>query len=563
MTNYYQNIPNLFFSKRFQQAPSKFLYFGASLVTVPRTAAERLLSTSPVQCTQHFVLFLPQVLIAATALLCLILCATAKDGRSHFLRVTSLALWGYVTALAALCFTWPEVTGLLFNLLFIHDLYGAVAKVVILVFSAVVLVATAGGYSRSQGIAADYVFIYCVALLGILLLIDTFDFLSVFLSYELTSIALYALAAKGPSSPYVVEAAAKYFILGSLASALMLLGISIVYGVTGTTNFLSLKCFFNNYENYDLCADIVANVLFTGERQLNFAYSSAVRLPLSVSVILIVLGILCKLAGAPFHMWALDVYDGVWVPVSAFFLTVVKLGIFFFFARVLHYLFYSFNDVWAPLLSCSGLFSLFFGSLGGLQQNKIKRLIAYSSLVNVGILLLLLSANTVESLSGFFLYLLLYVSTNTSLFCFVLSFVMALPGQRLVYITDLSLLRQTQPLTCGLFSLLIFSMAGLPPLGGFFGKYLMLTCIFSSGLYFTIPALLLVSLLSAFYYVRLVKIMFFDVQTSNQIAFVQNKVSWFVFCLSTGVLSSFFSGPHSGYSRLSCFLADAVQYPFL
>jgi NADH:ubiquinone oxidoreductase subunit 2 (subunit N) len=174
-----------------------------------------------------------------------------------------------------------------------------------------VLAVTAGSYSQSQRIAADYVVVYSLAVLGILLLIDTFDFLSVFLSYELTSIALYALAAKGPSSPYVVEAAAKYFILGSLASALMLLGISILYGITGTTNFLSLKVLFNNYENYNLCANKASYGLFTGDRRLTFGLNPAGRLPLAVAVIMIVLGVLCKLAGAPFHMWALDVYDGV------------------------------------------------------------------------------------------------------------------------------------------------------------------------------------------------------------------------------------------------------------
>lgn len=200
---------------------------------------------------------------------------------------------------------------MLFNMLFVHDVYGAAAKAVIVTLSTMVLAATAGSYSKTQKNGGDYVAIYTLALLGVLLLVDTFDFLSVFLSYELTSIALYALAAKGPSSPYVVEAATKYFILGSLSSALLLLGVSILYGATGSTNFLSLKCFFNSYENFALCGEMASGESGRGSLRLTFAFNQAVRLPLVVSVTLIVLGIVCKLAGAPFHMWAVDVYDGV------------------------------------------------------------------------------------------------------------------------------------------------------------------------------------------------------------------------------------------------------------
>jgi NADH:ubiquinone oxidoreductase subunit 2 (subunit N) len=177
------------------------------------------------------------------------------------------------------------------------------------------------------------------------------------------------------------------------------------------------------------------------------------------------------------------------------------------------------------LLTYCGFMSLVFGSLGGLQQNKIKRLVIYSSLGNVGILLLLLAINTTESLASFFLFLLLYVSTNLSLFCFLLSFVTNSPLHRLLYITDLIALRRQQPLSSAFFALLLFSMAGLPPFGGFFGKYVSLISVFSSSSYVYVPVLLLASLVSSFYYVRLVKIIFFDTQATQCIVFLQSAFS--------------------------------------
>jgi NADH-quinone oxidoreductase subunit N len=328
----------------------------------------------------------------------------------------------------------------------------------------------------------EYYILTLTSLLGLFLLSSSSDFLSVYLCLELTTFSFYILALSQRTSTFSVEAALKYFILGAFSSALLVFGISLIYGLTGTTN-INYHLLFN-LTTYD------PNVLFI--IQLSFICFSC--------------GLLFKLGCVPFHVWVADVYEGAPTSVTAIFSVLPKIAIFAVFIRVL---LVTELDIWFPFLFLLAFLSIFLGSLHALSQTKTKRLFAFSGIGHVGYALLGLACGTLESFNGCLLYILIYMTTAGFLWGLALCVDTAIKG-RTLYLTDHIQWVKTNP-SLGLIAVLvIFSLAGIPPLAGFFSKFSVFLSCAEISLYSALVIGLLSSAFSILYYLRLIKIITFE-----------------------------------------------------
>ncbi|GAB2652391.1 NADH-quinone oxidoreductase subunit NuoN [Prescottella soli] len=333
---------------------------------------------------------------------------------------------------------------------------------------------------------------------GASFLISSADLVSVYLSIELQSFAVYILATLYRDSDSATAAGLKYFLLGGLSSALILLGSALIYGYTGLTNLENIYTLLSVSETNEmnLCA---------------------------IGLFIFVIGFLFKISAAPFHNWAPDVYDGVPTIVTTWLTIMPKLSILILLLEVQAGVAQSF-DVWTNLLLVSSLLSLVIGTVVGLAQTRIKRLLAYSTISHVGFLLLALGVNTEESIESFLFYLVQYSVTNLNAFMIILAFgyvmhssVSRSSGQN----TDLQLIIElagqfrSNPILGLSLTVCLFSMAGVPPLMGFFAKQTVLYSATHSGYYFLSIVAILVSVVSAYYYLKIVRVIHFDTPSSE------------------------------------------------
>ncbi|CAO3618670.1 unnamed protein product [Mucor hiemalis] len=310
-----------------------------------------------------------------------------------------------------------------------------------------------------------------------------------FLSIELQSFAVYILATIYRESESATAAGLKYFLLGSLSSALILLGSSLLYGFTGLTSFEGL---------YMLCSTTSANTA------------------IEISVLLILVGLLFKVSAAPFHNWAPDVYDGVPTVVTTWLTTMPKVAFLVFILEFQGFTQLANWSSWTYLLLISSLLSLLVGTIGGLAQYRIKRLLTYSTISHVGFLLLALAINNEESVESFLFYLIQYSLTNINVFFILVAFGYLLQTKGLSiyspiqYINQLKGQFKANPLLGLSLAVCLFSMAGIPPLVGFFGKQMVLYAATHNGNFFLAFVAILVSVVSAAYYLRVIKVIHFD-----------------------------------------------------
>jgi proton-translocating NADH-quinone oxidoreductase chain N len=342
-------------------------------------------------------------------------------------------------------------------------------------------------YLRQEKIKAfEFVILLLLATLSLMLMVSSYDFISLYLAIEFQSLGLYVLAALKRENEYSTEAGLKYFVLGAFSSGFYLFGASLIYGLTGTTNFEDLSILFTGLGPTDLFTQgsIVVGLLF-----------------LSVAF-------LFKISAAPFHMWSPDVYEGAPTVITAFFSTAPKLALFGVLIRVFYLGFFDFLFSWQQIFFICSLASMIFGAFAALAQVKIKRLLAFSSIGHVGYLLIGLATGSLEGLQGIFLYLIVYFLMTLNAFSVVLSL---RPDQlRLRYITDLAGIGRTNPALGIAIALLFFSMAGIPPLAGFFGKFQVFLAAMDASYYGLALIGVLMSAVGCFYYIRLIKIMYFD-----------------------------------------------------
>jgi NADH-quinone oxidoreductase subunit N len=308
------------------------------------------------------------------------------------------------------------------------------------------------------------------------------NLMSLYVGLELQSLAIYVMAAFARDELRSSEAGLKYFVLGSLASGLLLYGVSLAYGFSGTMDFARLSA--------------------------TFAQSGPVSIGLVTGVVFIVAGLAFKISAVPFHMWTPDVYEGAPTPVTAFMSTAPKVAAIALLLRALEVPFGHLGGQWQQLIVLISIASMLLGALAAIGQTSIKRLMAYSSIGHMGYALVGLAVNTPAGIQGVLIYMVTYIFMSAGVFACIIA--MNRRGIALEKISDLSGLARTDPMLAGAFAIFMFSMAGVPPFSGFFGKLYVFYAAVQAG-YWTLAVIgVLTSVIGAYYYLRVVKVMYFD-----------------------------------------------------
>lgn len=319
------------------------------------------------------------------------------------------------------------------------------------------------------------------AVLGMSVMVSSNNLLTLYIGIELQSLALYVMAAFNRDSLRASEAGLKYFVLGALSSGLLLYGMSMIYGFTGSLNFEQIGTVV---ADRGMSSGIIAGMVF------------------------MLCGLGFKISAAPFHMWTPDVYEGAPTPVTGFFAGAPKLAALALIARVVVGPFGEIGDQWQQVIIVFALLSMFIGALGGLRQNNIKRLMAYSSIANMGYALVALSAGGIEGVRGMLIFMSIYVITVIGMFACILQ--MRIRDGMVEEISDLAGLSKSNQSLAIILSIFLFSLMGIPPLLGFFGKFFAFYPAFEAGLVWLVVLALVASVIGAFYYLRIVKVMWFD-----------------------------------------------------
>ena len=425
-------------------------------------------------------LVLPELILAIGAMA--LLMAGAFGGQRSCRSVT----WGAIAVIAAAGLAAVAVTGpraAPFGGQLVVDSFGVFMKWLVFIGSALGLV-MAADYNRREGIdRPEYPVLVVFAALGMSVMISANDLITLYVGVELQSLALYVLAAFRRDSARSTEAGVKYFVLGALSSGMLLYGCSLVYGFAGSTGF-----------------DTLARLIGAGRE--------APGAGLVVGLALTIAGLAFKVSAAPFHMWTPDVYEGAPTPVTAFFSVAPKIAALALFVRVMTGPFADLFQQWQQIVILLSVLSMLVGAFAAIRQTNVKRLLAYSSIGHVGFALVGLAAGTEDGVRGVAVYMAIYLATNLGAFCCVLA--MRVRGRMLEEIRDLSGLSRSAPLLAFALAVFMFSMAGIPPLAGFFGKLYVFLAAVDAGLYPLAVIGVLASVVSAFYYLRIVKVMYFD-----------------------------------------------------
>jgi len=337
-------------------------------------------------------------------------------------------------------------------------------------------------YWRGEGrLKFEFPILVLLATTGMLMMISANDLIALYVGLELQSLALYVVAAFDRRSAKSSEAGIKYFVLGALSSGMLLYGASLIYGFTGSTLF----------------TDIAAAV-----------QPSGTNLGLIFGLVFLMTGFAFKISAVPFHMWTPDVYEGAPTPVTAFFAAAPKLAAMALTVRTLFAAFPSVTDEWQQIVTFLAIASMALGSFAAIGQRNIKRLMAYSSIGHMGYVLVGLAAGTAEGVQGVIIYLAIYLAMTLGTFACILA--MRRHGRMVEDIDQLAGLSNTSPMMAFLLAMLLFSLAGIPPLAGFFAKFYVFLAAINAGLYALAVIGVLLSVVGAYYYLRIVKIMYFD-----------------------------------------------------
>jgi NADH-quinone oxidoreductase subunit N len=374
----------------------------------------------------------------------------------------------------------------LFSGLLIIDGFSQYAKLLLMFSTALVLILSHAWLKRHSNPAFEFPVLMLLSLVGMMVMVSANDFMTLYVGLELSSLALYVLAAFDRDNEESAEAGIKYFILGALASGMMLFGASLVYGYTGSTNFT-----------------VIANLLAGCEDCQNSVSYGAV-----VGMVLLTVGFCFKISAVPFHMWTPDVYTGAPTPVTMFFATAPKIAALIVFFRVLMGPLEEMFPDWQNILAFVANASMIIGALGAIMQTNFKRLLAYGSIGHIGYALVGVAAGSPEGLKAVLIYITLYMFMAIGTFGFILF--MRREGKYLESLSDLSGLSRTCPMAAIFLLIMMFSMAGIPPFAGFWGKMFVFSSAIESGLIAMTIVGLLTSVIAAYYYLKVVKIMYFD-----------------------------------------------------
>ena len=422
---------------------------------------------------------LPELILSLYAIFALLVAVyTTKDDMAGLLVwVTSgvmllLAVWIAMTS--------TGTTRIAFNGLFIEDGFARFAKVTMLLSAAAVL-AMSEAYMKSRDLLRfEYPVLVALSVVGMMMMVSAGDLMSLYMGLELQSLALYVVASLRRDSVKSTEAGLKYFVLGALSSGLLLYGASLVYGYAGTTQFAGI---------------------------ITVAQGGQASIGLLFGIVFLISGMAFKVSAVPFHMWTPDVYEGAPTPVTAFFATAPKVAAMALFARVLHDAFGNAVADWSQIVALLSVLSMFLGGIAAIGQTNIKRLMAYSSIAHMGYALIGLAAGTALGVKAMLVYMAIYVTMNIGTFAFILG--MEKDGQPVTDISALNMYSKRAPAKALAMLVLLFSLAGVPPMLGFFAKFGVWQAGVDAGLVWLVAASAVASAIGAYYYLRIVFLMYF------------------------------------------------------
>jgi len=421
----------------------------------------------------------PELFVAVAGMVMLMFGAFRGENSARFVSWLGV---GVLIVAALLVLAGPVGTTLAFNGQFVVDDFAVFAKILLIVGAALALI-LAIPFNMREGIDQfEFPILIVLAVLGMMMMVSANDLISLYIGIELQSLALYVVAAIRRDTLRSSEAGLKYFVLGALSSGILLYGMSLVYGFAGTTNFGALASQFTAGEGASIGAVI--------------------------GIVFVTAGLAFKVSAVPFHMWTPDVYEGAPTPVTAFFAIAPKIAAMVLFARVLLEPFGPLAAEWQQVIWFISVASMILGSFAAIVQTNIKRLMAYSSIGHMGFVLVGLAAGNEQGATGMLVYLTIYLFMNIGTFGCILA--MRRQGQMVEDIGSLAGLSKTNPMMAAALAIFMFSMAGIPPLGGFFAKFFVFRAAIDAELYVLAVIGLLASVVGAFYYLRIIKIMYFD-----------------------------------------------------
>jgi len=456
-------------------------------------------------------LIVPELVLSVSSLVLLLAAAWMGDKASQLISTIACVVLAvcFVLVAPSVCAGVSGPDTLAFGGQFHADAFAGFAKLMIYAASGATILVAPAFFGRIGAMRAEFPVLVLLAVAGMSVMVSAGDLIAFYIGLELNSLASYVLAAFLRSDTRSSEAGLKYFVLGALASGILLFGMSLVYGFTGTTDFDGIHL-------------ALSNGLPTGAM---------------FGLVFVLAGLAFKISAVPFHMWTPDVYEGAPTPVTTFFASAPKVASVALTARVAMEMFGSEVDAWRPIVIFAALASIIVGAVGAIGQSNIKRLLAYSSINNIGFLLIGLAAATAAGVSAMLVYLAIYVVMTVGSFVVVLM-MKDENGQHIEGIADLAGLSRTRPVLAWCFMIQLFSLAGIPPLFGFWGKFVVFWAAVDAGLFALAVLGIAASVISAFYYIKIVKIMFFD-EPADTIRGESDWVHWALLAICTVLISPF------------------------
>jgi NADH-quinone oxidoreductase subunit N len=434
-----------------------------------------------------FKFILPELFLSLSILVIILSGIFFKSEKNDTIKSLSwLSIQFFLIGVVLLYFN-PFNNNIIFSGMLIINNLTSILKIILLLSSSIVLFISFNYFKNENFNTYEYPILISLSSLGIIFLINSYDLIIVYLTLELQSLSLYVLASLKRHSEYSTEAGLKYFILGALSSGLFLFGCSLIYGFTGSTNFeiLNILLYCNLF---------------------NIDHES---IGILIGMILVSVGFLFKIAAAPFHMWAPDVYQGAPMIITAFFAIVPKIAVLSVFLLLFLEGFFGLMDQWQPLIVITAISSMIFGTLGALAQNNIKRFLAYSAVAHMGYVLISIVVASVDGIQSLLLYMIVYIIMSINIFTGFLCLYKKNDNLRTMLISDLKGLSYQNPLLAITIALAVLSMAGIPPCAGFVSKLYVFLAAINTQMYLLALLGVLASVIGAAYYIRVIEIMYF------------------------------------------------------
>ena len=445
-------------------------------------------------------LVLPEIFISLSIMFLLVLGVFKKDSSKIIFNFSLFAI--LITTTITINETFSITRETLFNESVVIDRMSSLMKIITLVGGFLVLIISSSYLKTFKIYNIEYPILILSSILGMMVMISSNDLIVFYMGLELQSLALYVLATYNRDQLKSSEAGLKYFVLSALSSGLLLYGCSLIYGFSGSTNF-----------------DIISDQLNSDEYVLTFG------------IVFILVGLAFKISAVPFHMWAPDVYEGSPTTVTLFFTMVPKIAALTVFIRFLYVPFLNLIDQWQMIIVFLSIASMIFGAVAAIGQTNIKRLIAYSSISHIGYTLAGLATVSNEGIQSSIIYISIYVIMNLALFSCLL--MLRRNDQYYEDIDDLSGLSKNHPLLSLCLLVILFSLAGIPPLAGFFAKFYVFKAVLEQSMYFLAIVGLLSTVVAAFYYLRIIKIIYFDKEKEK---YDSDHSLWLKFSLASSTI---------------------------